>query len=414
MADLGCDAVFVEESATLRPRLERCARVLYPGIDGDFDRAERAVDRSLAKTYALGPDADRTIAAFRALLNPTLDRTRRRGSTVERIELMDVAPDHPGGLADDLGALARTSQIVVVLTLVGAVSPDELSRIVGVPAARISERLADAVNQVARRDPARRDPRELTRQLDRLAGPSDPVATARAGVGDLARGRRLEQRARRRRGAVATAAVVVVVLLVAGVALHGGGQGEIANVPAATPTPTPSHDLDPWQPYGCDTSEPACRAQTLMRWRARISGVLVESLDNDRRYFSAMNWQVRPTPESESFWRGDGGALAVGLSRSTDGGTEVYLQVATDMKYADRCGQRIKKRCTVIETMDGNLYAIAGTSTTTGGVEVQYIPDEDRVITAVARNTSAGKKLDISSGDLIDLVRDNRIRLPKR
>jgi hypothetical protein len=240
------------------------------------------------------------------------------------------------------------------------------------------------------------------------------VATARAAVGDLSRGRRLELEGRRRRGALVAAAAAIVALM-AGFAIRAGNPGEVASVPPPTPSPaaTPSYVSDPWQSYRCDTAGPACRSQVLMRWRSRISGVVVDRLDPDHRYFSSMNWQVRPSDESESFWHGDGGALALGVSRFTDGGTEVYLQIATDVEHADRCGQRTRQRCTTLETMDGNLYRVAGTSAD-GGVEVQYIPNDDRVITVVARDTSAGKKLDIDSGDLITLVRDSRLGLPRR
>jgi hypothetical protein len=45
---------------------------------------------------------------------------------------------------------------------------------------------------------------------------------------------------------------------------------------------------------------------------------------------------------------------------------------------------------------------------------VQYSPKGDEVITVVAHNTQRGKMLDISTGDLINLVEDDRLRLPKR
>ncbi len=417
MADLGHDAVFVEEAAALRPRLERCARVLYPGVDGGARQADRVVDQALARTYALPVDADRTTAAFAALLHPAWrtgrgDRADRADRTVaERVELLDVTPIHTGGLADDLAALGSTSQAVVVLLLLGALTLDDVGRVMGAPALRITELFTDAVARLADRDPSRSDPAELTRQLAGLAGAADPGATTRAGVGDLARGRRFQQRGRHRRAVLAACAAVVVALVV-GLGIRAGTQVEIANAPPPAPRPTPSQVSDP-PPSGCSASDQDCRAQVLMRWRSAISGVVVDQLDPDHRYFSSMSWQVRPTDESAKFWRGDGGALALGLSRFTDGGTEVYLQIATAAEYADRCGQRTKQRCTVLESMDGNSYLVAGTSAA-DGVEVQYRPDQNRVITVVARNTSDGKKLDIDSGDLIRLVRDSRLRLPSR
>src|SRR6478752_4498507 len=125
MADPGHDAVFVEDAAALRPRLELCARVLQPGIDGDFGQADQAVDRALAETYALGLDGDRTVAAFRALLHPARRPIRPRRSTndrierAERVELFDVDPRRSGSLADDLAALGPTAQAVVAFSLLG-------------------------------------------------------------------------------------------------------------------------------------------------------------------------------------------------------------------------------------------------------------------------------------------------------
>src|SRR6478735_9825066 len=339
MADLGHDAVFVEEAAALRPRLERCARVLYPGVDGEFKLADRAVDQALARAYRLPPDGDRTAAAFRALLHPTW-RAGRTARTGERVELLDAAPIPTGDLAEDLAALGPTSQAVVVLLLLGELGQHEVGRILGAQQPRIAELLTDAVERLARRDPSRRNAAELTRQLGALAGASDPLASARAGVGDLSRGRRLERKGRQRRGALVATATAIVALL-AGFAIRAGTPGEVASVQPASPTPTseatPSYVSDPWQSYRCNTTDPSCRSQVLMRWRARMSGVVVDRLDAQRRYFSSMSWQVRPSDESESFWHGDGGALALSLSRFTGGGTEVYLQIATDMAYADPC-----------------------------------------------------------------------------
>ena len=64
--------------------------------------------------------------------------------------------------------------------------------------------------------------------------------------------------------------------------------------------------------------------------------------------------------------------------------------------------------------MDGNSYLITDSTLADGGIEVQFCPTGDQVITVVVRNTQRGKSLDISNGDLIKLVQDPRLRLPKR
>ena len=66
--------------------------------------------------------------------------------------------------------------------------------------------------------------------------------------------------------------------------------------------------------------------------------------------------------------------------------------------------------------MDGNRVTMSDTSPK-HGVEVQYSPYGDEVITVVARNTQPGParrapELSITSGDLINLVEDQRLRLP--
>jgi hypothetical protein len=57
---------------------------------------------------------------------------------------------------------------------------------------------------------------------------------------------------------------------------------------------------------------------------------------------------------------------------------------------------------------------LTNSSLADGGIEVQYSPRDDEVITVIARNTQPGKVLKISTGDLIKLVQDPRLQLPKR
>ena len=64
--------------------------------------------------------------------------------------------------------------------------------------------------------------------------------------------------------------------------------------------------------------------------------------------------------------------------------------------------------------MDGNRYLLTNSTVADGGIEVQYCPRGEEVITVIARNTQRGKTLDIGSGDLIKLVQDDRLDLPKR
>jgi hypothetical protein len=64
--------------------------------------------------------------------------------------------------------------------------------------------------------------------------------------------------------------------------------------------------------------------------------------------------------------------------------------------------------------MDGNTYLMTDSTLADGGIEVQYSPKGDEVITVIARNTQRGQILEISTAELIQLVQDERLRLPKR
>jgi hypothetical protein len=115
-----------------------------------------------------------------------------------------------------------------------------------------------------------------------------------------------------------------------------------------------------------------------------------------------------------SFWSGQGGAFAFQMFRLDKGATEVYLQVATSRKFAVRCGATTGQQCMFMRFMDGNSYLMTDSTLKGRGIEVQHNPRGDVVVTVIARNTQRGQMLEISSGDLIKLVQDKRLRLPKR
>ena len=102
------------------------------------------------------------------------------------------------------------------------------------------------------------------------------------------------------------------------------------------------------------------------------------------------------------------------MFRLDKGATEVYVQVATSRKFAVRCGATTGQKCMFIRFMDGNSYLMTDSTLADGGIEVQHSPKGDEVITIIARNTQRGEILEISTGDLIKLVQDERLRLPNR
>jgi hypothetical protein len=77
-----------------------------------------------------------------------------------------------------------------------------------------------------------------------------------------------------------------------------------------------------------------------------------------------------------------------------------------------RCGATTNQQCTAVRFMDGNLFRLSDSATVFRGIEVQYNPTGDEVITAIARNTQRGQVLEVSTGDLVKLLQDPRLRLP--
>jgi hypothetical protein len=67
----------------------------------------------------------------------------------------------------------------------------------------------------------------------------------------------------------------------------------------------------------------------------------------------------------------------------------------------------------VMRFMDGNVFTLSDSTRLSDGLEVQYSPNGDQVITVVARNRSRGRALDVTRAQLIELVQDPRLRLPQ-
>jgi hypothetical protein len=63
--------------------------------------------------------------------------------------------------------------------------------------------------------------------------------------------------------------------------------------------------------------------------------------------------------------------------------------------------------------MDGNRFRVSDSASVGRGIEVQYNPIGDEVITAIARNTRRGQVLEVTTGDLVKLLQDPRLRLPE-
>jgi hypothetical protein len=140
--------------------------------------------------------------------------------------------------------------------------------------------------------------------------------------------------------------------------------------------------------------------------------VALSHLDPTGTYFSGFGYSYDGRYDTPDFWTGYGGALAFEMFRLDKGATEVWLQVASSRSSAVRCGATTRQKCLFFRFMDGNSYLMTDSRLSDGGIEVQYSPHGDEVITVIARNTKRGQSLEIGTGDLIKLVQDERLRLP--
>ena len=136
-------------------------------------------------------------------------------------------------------------------------------------------------------------------------------------------------------------------------------------------------------------------------------------LDPSGEYFNAFSYSYDSHYDTPSFWTGQGGALVIEMF-GDKGATKVWLQVASSREFAVRCGATTRQKCMFIRFMDGNSYLMTDSTLAKGGIEVQHSPYGDEVITVIARNTKPSRALKIGTGELIKLVQDERIRLPKR
>ena len=135
-------------------------------------------------------------------------------------------------------------------------------------------------------------------------------------------------------------------------------------------------------------------------------------LDPKGDYFSGFGYRYDDRYNDPGFWTGQGGALAFEMFRLDAGATTVYLQIATGRQSAVRCGETVGRRCSRQKFLDGNFFNLTNTVSVRQGMEVQYRPTGQHVVTVIARNTTKGQQFDIPRGDLIRLVQDPRLQLP--
>jgi DNA-directed RNA polymerase specialized sigma24 family protein len=384
-----------------RPLIEATAYLLT----GDPVQAERVVRLVFAELYGRLPG----IQDARAEALQSAVKTARRPVELpweprKHFELIDgpALSSVAEPIIDDLRMLPYDQRVAVILDVYAGLPAVQVAKVVERPVGHVALLAGQARAALAAGHPERTSDETLANELKDAI----PYVMREAydSAEDLAHARWLSRRRLVGRG---SAALVAVVLIVVGVVLLVPTDPPVPQAAPPLPVSTPSR-------LSCDPSDATCRSQILIKWRSKMVEVTSSYLDPTGEYFSGFGYSYDNRYDTPSFWSGQGGALAFDMFRLDKGATDVYVQVATGRRFAVRCGAATHQKCLSFQSMDGNSYLITDSTLADGGIEVQYSPKGDEVITVVARNTQRGQILKISTGELIKLVQDERIRLPKR
>ena len=399
-------AIRNQEYATVvsreRPLIEATAYLLT----GNQVQAERVVQLVFAELYGRLPRVqDPRVEALRTVVQTARRPIELPWEPRKRVELID-GPAPLSAVAEpivaDLRMLPYDQRAAVILDGYAGLPTVQIAKVLERPVGQVPLLARQARAALAAGHPERTNDEALAKELK--AAIPYVMRESHDSADDLAHGRWLSHRRWIERG---SAALVAAALIVAAVVLLVPTRPPVPQAAPSRPTPTALS-------LNCEPSSATCQAQILFRWRSRMTEVARSHLDPTGEYFSGFGYFYDSRYNTPSFWSGGGGALAFQMFRLDKGATEVYLQVATSRKFAVRCGTTTGQECLKLRFMEGNSYLMTDSTLRRGGIEVQYSPNGDEVITVVARNTQRGQILEISREDLIKLVQDERLRLPKR
>jgi DNA-directed RNA polymerase specialized sigma24 family protein len=383
-----------------RPLLEATAYLMT----GDQVQAERIVQFVFAELYRRLPGVQHAqLEALRTVIQTARGPVQLPWEPRKRFELIDGPPPPlpaTEAIVADLRTLSYEQRVAVILDAYAGLPTVQIAKVLEPPVGHVSLLVRQARAALALGHPERTNEEALAQELKDaipyvMHEPHDSAA-------DLAHSRWISRRRLIRRGSAALVAMSLIVL-VAGVLLP---------TPRATPQAGPSMPISTLS-QGCDPSRASCRAKIVFKWRSEMTKVAASYLDPRGEYFSGFGDFYDRRYDTPSFWSGGGGALAFQMFRLDRGATSVYVQLATDREFAVRCGATTHQECLSFQSMDGNTYLMTHSTLADGGIEVQYSPRGDEVITVIARNAQRGQVLQISTGELIRLVQDERLRLPR-
>jgi DNA-directed RNA polymerase specialized sigma24 family protein len=374
-------------------------------LTGDPAQADRVVQLVFAQLYGRWPGQSHPqLEALQAVVRTARAPVHLPWEYRERVQLIDGPPPIPAAeqIVADLRTLTYDQCAAIVLDRYAGLSISQIAAILQRPADDVLRIAAEARAALVAGHPTRTSD-ETLRQEFTAAIPYD-MRESHDIADDLTHGRRLIRHRWIQRG---SAALVAVVLVVVAAVLLVPTRPSVPQAASSVPISTPSR-------RECDRTTMTCRSQILLKWRSEMSEVAASYLDPKGQYFGGFGYAYDSRYDMPSFWAGQGGAFALEMFRHDKGATEVYLQIASSQKFAVRCGTTTHQRCVQVHFMDGNSYALTNSTMVDDGIEVQYSGYGDEVITVIARNTQRGKSLEINTGDLIKLVQDPRLRLPKR
>jgi DNA-directed RNA polymerase specialized sigma24 family protein len=397
-------AIRAEEYAAVVQRERLLIQATAYLLTGDPVQAERVVQLVFAQLYGRRHRMrDPHLEAIRAVVQAAESPVHLPWEHHERFELIDGAPPPPATepIIADLSLLSYDQRAAVVLGCYAGLSTAQIADVLRLPVGYVLSLAARARNTLTSADPGRTTDETLAAELG-AAIPYD-LRESHGSANDVADGRRLARRRWVQRGSVV---LVAALLLIVAAVLVVPARPPVPQAAPPSPATTPPTQT-------CEPSTATCRSYLLSMWRAKMVDVVSSYLDPTGGYFSGFRFSYdrHDVPGS---WTDHGGALAFDMFRLDEGATEIYLQIATGRTYAVRCGATTHQKCMSIRFMDGNSYLMTDSTLADGGIEVQYSPNGDEVITVIARNTQRGRTLNIGSGDLIKLVQDERLRLPMR
>jgi DNA-directed RNA polymerase specialized sigma24 family protein len=397
-------AIRAEEYAAVvqreRPLIQATAYLLT----GDPLLAERVVQLVFAELYGRRYRMRSTrLELIRAVVQAAESPVHLPWEHDERFELIDRAPPPAAErIIADLSALSYDQRVTVVLGCYAGLPTAQIADVLSLPVGYVLSLATRARSALTAGHPGRASDEAIAEEL--AAAVPYHLRESHGSANDLVRSRQLARRRWIQRSVVALFAVVLLVL------------AAVVLVPERRPVPqaAPPAPITTSSSPSCEPSDVTCRAYILFKWRANMVEVASPYLDPTGEYFSGFGFSYESRYDTPNLWTTQGGALAFEMFRRGDGATEVYLQIATGREFAVHCGATTHQECMFIRFMDGNSYLMTDSTVADGGIEVQHSPNGDEVITVIARNTQRGRMLDISSGDLIKLVQDERLRLPTR